>query len=164
MLTKQSKILVDFDHTLFNTNKFINLVKGDLNTRVEFKDFLYPDALEFISYASKCGRLVLFSEGDIDFQKEKIKKTKLDKLFKDGIEIYSSYAKMNSLKKYSNKENLVLIDDNPKIIDEAVSMGLKAIRVKRGKFKSFDSKQKPEYTVASLKDIMRRDLLQKMNN
>lgn len=155
---KKAIILVDFDHTLFNTSKFADALSKS-SENINYKDFLYPDYLEFINYASKFGSLTLFSEGEIKFQEKKINATEIGKLFPGGVKIFPSYAKMQDLSKNLNGEKIVLIDDKPDIVDEAVSLGCKVIRVKRGKYRSEKTKFRPDFEVDSLSEIVDKDLL-----
>jgi len=67
-------ILIDFDYTLFDTTKFVETLEKSSDT-IDYKEFLYPDTQSFIEYASKFGDLTLFSEGELEFQKEKIEGT-----------------------------------------------------------------------------------------
>ncbi len=154
-------ILIDFDHTLFNTNKFVENV-DKLGKDVNYKSFLYPDAEEFVTYASKYGTPVLFSEGEVNFQLEKIKNTGIDKLFKENVKVYPSYEKMLDIKKLTAGHDVVLIDDKPEVVDMAISWGYKVIRIKRGRYIESNSNLLPTHEVDSLKAIISKDLLKKI--
>jgi len=154
-------ILIDFDHTLFNTTKFAENV-DKLNGDINYKSFLYPDAEEFIKYASQYGTPVLFSEGELNFQLEKIKNTGIGKLFRENVKVYPSYGKMADIKNLTNGHSVVLIDDKPEIVDMAISWGYKVIRVKRGKYIDSNSNLSPTHEVESLRDIISKDLLKKI--
>ncbi len=152
------QILIDLDYTLLDTEKLRKNIKDNI-TDFDYKDLLYPDALAFISYSSKYGTPTLFSEGKIDFQKEKIKRTGLEKIFGKNIKIYSSYKKIFDLAKVVRDGDIVLIDDKPDIIDHAITLGMKTVRVRRGKYQEVDTKSKPLYEVNNLSDVIRQDLL-----
>lgn len=157
-MDKKKIILIDFDYTLFDTDKFVKYLQRAPEI-INFKDFLYPDALEFINYASKIDEITLFSEGDENFQKAKIVGTGIGKLFPGGVKILPSFTKVQELLKISRNGNVVLIDDKPEVVDSALSMGCKVIRVKRGKYEKDDTKTKPNQTVGTLSEIINKDLL-----
>lgn len=157
-MSKDVTILVDFDYTLFDTTRFVNTLSSSPKT-VDYKDFLYPDALGFLEYASEFGNLILFSEGEIEFQKEKIDGVDIEKLFSGGIKILPSYTKVSELTKMSNAVNLIMIDDKPDVVDQAVSLGFKTIRINRGKYAGVNTKLKPNFVVESLEEIVKKDLL-----
>lgn len=157
-MSKDVTILVDFDHTLFDTTQFANSISGSPKA-VDYKDFLYPDALPFLEYASEFGDLTLFSEGEIEFQKEKIDGVGIEKFFTDGIKILPSYTKVSELTKMSNAVNLIMIDDKPEVVDQAISLGFKVIRINRGKYAGVNSKLKPNFVVESLAELVKKDLL-----
>ncbi len=155
---KNATILVDFDYTLFDTTKFIEfLSKSPKN--IDYRDFLYPDSINFINYASEFGNPTLFSEGEVEFQKEKINGTEIGKLFSGGVRIFPSYSKLEDLAKNIDGSKIILIDDKPEVIDGAASLGCKVIRIKRGKYSEQKTKIKPDFEVASLSEIVDRDLL-----
>lgn len=156
-------ILIDFDYTLFNTSKFIKDKKLiDKGNSISLKKYLYPDAEKFLKYSSKFGRLILFSEGEDGFQKAKIEGVNLSKYFSGKIKVYKPYAKMKEFKKFTNKKNIILIDDKPNAIDAAIKLGAVAIRVRRGKYANIKGKLKPTYIVQSLKSFVDRDILRKV--
>jgi FMN phosphatase YigB (HAD superfamily) len=150
------QILVDFDHTLFNTEKFKEILKT--GTIPGYPEFLYDDAPQFLEYAREYGELALLSEGEPDFQKEKIEKSGISKFFSE-VKIFPSFQKSTYFAQVSDKPNVILIDDKPDIIDEAVSVGLTVIRVKRGKYKDAETKFRPRYVVNSLQEIIDKDIL-----
>jgi len=152
---KNALILIDFDHTLFNTEKFKKAIKRE--TVLKYRDFLYKDALEFLDYAKKFGKLVLFSEGEVDFQRKKIEKSGVLKFF-SKVKIYPTDSKAQNFVEFRGKRT-ILIDDKPKIADEAIPAGLSVIRVRRGKYKTINTRFTPAIEVKNLKEIIRRDLL-----
>lgn len=157
-MDKKLIILIDFDHTLFDTTRFVESLSSSPK-KVNYKDFLYSDALEFINYASDFGDLILFSEGDVDFQKKKIDGTGIGELFSGGVKIFPSYSKMQNLANITIGERVILIDDKPEVIDKGISMGYHIIRVKRGKHRDEEMKNKPDFVVSSLSEIVAEDIL-----
>jgi FMN phosphatase YigB (HAD superfamily) len=157
-LTKNVVILVDFDYTLFDTAKFVEFLSNSPKT-INYKDFLFSDALEFISYASSFGNLVLFSEGDVNFQKEKITGTGIGKLFSGGVKIFSSFSKMEDLSNVVTSQKVILIDDKPGVIDKGIFMGYSTIRIRRGKYANKETKNKPDFVVDNLSNLVTKDLL-----
>lgn len=154
-------ILIDLDYTLFDTEKLRKNLESN-SVDFDYKDLLYPDALEFLSYASKSGTPVLFSEGEVDFQKDKIKGTGLKKIFGRNIKIYPSYEKIFALPKIMQDGNTILIDDKPDIVDRATALGIKTIRVRRGRYDKVDTKLRPLSEVKNLTDIISKDLLRSL--
>jgi FMN phosphatase YigB (HAD superfamily) len=80
-------------------------------------------------------------------------------LFTGGVKIFPSYSKMNELFKIPEGEKTILVDDKPEVVDQAVSLGYKVIRVKRGKYAADETKLKPDFVVVSLAEIISKDIL-----
>jgi len=74
-MDKQKLVLFDIDHTLFDTERF-------KESRLE-KYSLYDEVLKVLSELSKITTLGIFSQGELDFQKTKLKNTKIDSFFKE---------------------------------------------------------------------------------
>ena len=157
-MNKNLTILVDFDHTLFDTGKFVKF-RSKNPKELNYSDFLYPDAISFIIYAGSKGTSVLFSEGEVDFQKEKIKGTGIEKLFNGGVRVLPSFSKMASLGEWEGKK-IVLIDDKPEVIEEAAKNGFLTIRVRRGRYADLDTQNLADFTVKSLREIIDKNLLE----
>lgn len=159
---KSTLILIDFDHTLFNTTRFKKELKEG-RKRFNYRKFLYPDSKKFISYATKYGTPTLFSEGDVNFQKNKIIKTGMKDFFGVNIKIYPSsleIGKMDKINKLAaNYQKVILIDDKPEIVSKALALDYKVIRVKRGKYREIKTAIHPTFEVENLKEIIRQDLL-----
>jgi UDP-N-acetylmuramate--alanine ligase len=155
-------ILVDFDHTLFDTEKYAEA--RSVRKINDYKEFLYPDAVDFIKYASSFGEMVLFSEGDVPFQKEKIKGTGIENLFSGGVKIFPSYSKMKNLDNLKTGDKVVLIDDKPEVTDYGISKGFTVIRVRRGKYSSEEAINEPNFVVKSLSEIIDKDILRGFMN
>ncbi|MBL7036498.1 hypothetical protein ISR94_01430 [Candidatus Microgenomates bacterium] len=143
MNSQKKIILVDLDHTLYEVDS------GNL----------YPDAIDFVKFAQKQNETYLFTEGDHNFQKNKIEKTGLDKIFGKNIRIYDEFLKIENSKKEFSDKDVILIDDKPLVIDGAISLGWETIRIKRGRYKNKDSQLKPNNTVKDLQTIVSGNLL-----
>src|SRR3972149_5936487 len=83
-----------------------------------FVKYWRPHAKELVVYLPANFNLIIFSDGDDMFQKEKIEKLGL---YKKAREVIISRSKIDLLfglaKKYHGK--LIIIDDRPKVIEEA---------------------------------------------
>lgn len=154
-MDKKFEMFIDFDHTIFNTEEFAKYLSTSPK-QINYKEFLYPDAISFIKYASGFGKTVIFSEGDPAFQKEKIDGSGIAE-FASCVQIFPSYSKMTELK--SQGAEIILIDDKPEVVDEAIDKGVTVIRVRRGKYKDVETKREPKFVVSSLQEIVDRDLL-----
>lgn len=133
---KQKIVLFDIDYTLFDTGIF-------KETQLT-KHNIYEEVLHVLSDLSKKVILGIFSEGEIGFQKNKLKKTGIERFFlKEHIHIV--IRKEENLKKilakYKNNK-LFLIDDKLTILYEAKTEFpyVFTIWVKRGEYAQ---KQKP---------------------
>lgn len=160
-MDKKTTILIDFDYTLFDTSRFVETLEKSPDT-IDYKVFLYPDTLSFIDYASRFGDLTLFSEGEPEFQKEKIEGTGISSKFKGGTKIFPSYTKVDELLKMPKDEKTILIDDKPDVVDMAMKSGIFVIRVRRGKFSGDETKESPKFVVDSLSEIVSENLLNRI--
>ncbi|OGM88671.1 hypothetical protein A2594_03065 [Candidatus Woesebacteria bacterium RIFOXYD1_FULL_41_28] len=155
---RKTTILVDFDHTLFDTERYVR--EKSASDHVDYKEFLYPDTLAFIKYASDFGEAVLFSEGDVEFQREKISGTGIESLFSGGVKIFPSFSKMENLDDMVLNGKVIIVDDKPEVVDYGISKGFTVIRVRRGKYSDEESKNQPDFVVKSLSEIIEKDILQ----
>ena len=160
---KNATLFVDFDHVLFNTENF----KKELTPLAfprEIARFLYEDAASFLKHAGKHFDLILFTEGEEDFQKEKLEKSGILRLaeFREVI-VLPSETKAQKIpelmKTYQNR--LLLIDDKPENVEAAIDAGLAVIRVKRGKYSEQETAKKAIFEVNSLKEIAEKKILEK---
>ena len=143
MSNSKKIILIDLDHTLYDVDN----------------EVLYPDALDFIGYAKKYGEIYLFTEGDLKFQEEKIKRLQLDELFGDNILLHKEYEKMDGVKNKFSSKDVILIDDRADVIDKAIVLGWRTIKVKRGRHQSEECNLLPDYAVNSLRAIIGKKYL-----
>ena len=134
------KIIIDFDHTLFNAQAFkkdlakaldIKKLYKNNNYKQQIKKFsqqqqqkflkilknskqyLYKDAISFLKSVQK-NQIILLSKGQPEFQKIKIKNCKLEKYLK--IKTVSK-SKINFIKHFKNKQEIIFINDRGKEID-----------------------------------------------
>ena len=122
-------ILFDIDYTLFDTNLF---KETQLTT---FR--LYDEVEETLKTLKKNFRLGIFSEGDLEFQETKLKKTAIAAYFEPKFSFIVS-DKRDALKelgeKLSGEEQIFMVDDKLEIladIKHAISK-VKTVWVKRG--------------------------------
>lgn len=151
--TKLQKIIIfDLDHTLFDTEEY---KKTSLKT---FK--LFNDAKSCLDDVSKFAKLLIFSEGNIALQKQKIKETNLNKYFnQEDIYFFDSFKKMENfsriLEKYpdsifyyvENKQNY--LRDAKQLNPEVFT-----IWINREKIEELIDGFTPDMTINSLNDIL----------
>lgn len=123
-------------NTDFEVNQFIDYLINKENVdksiykEIEIfkkKSFLYSDTLGFLKEVSKHFDLCLLTCGNKNNQIEKIKASKINKLFK---EIIITAGDKSSLANVDYK-NGVFIDNNPKEIENLVKKTSKVYRVRR---------------------------------
>lgn len=121
------------------------------------QDFLYPDVLPFLKRIKNRFNLTLLSYGRDWFQREKIKKSKMNKFFKE-IFITSDINKVSTLKKFlKNKEKIIFIDDNPEALSETkkVFPSLITVRINRGegRYANNPDNSKINFSIKNLKKL-----------
>ncbi|OGH23484.1 MAG: hypothetical protein A2629_00355 [Candidatus Levybacteria bacterium RIFCSPHIGHO2_01_FULL_41_15] len=149
----QKIILFDIDYTLFNTDVF---KQTDLK-----KHSVYDEVNNVLKELGKVGILGIFSEGDLEFQKNKLFRTDIQKHFlKAHMHITEKKEKIlkKVLRKYKDKK-VFLIDDKLSILHLAktISPSLFAIWVKRGMYAKNQKpipEFKPDTEVENLKEII----------
>lgn len=156
LIMEKSKkiILFDIDNTLFDTLLF---KKSDLQT---FS--VYQEAYEVLDELSKIAELGIFSEGDVAFQKEKLRQTNIEKYFlKEHTHILSQKVTEleQVLKKYKDHKKLFLVDDRLEIlaIIKKDFPSVFGIWIKRGEYAPTQIPIKgftPDATVDTLKEII----------
>ena len=143
-------ILFDIDYTLFNTDIF---KQSQLRTHA-----VYDEVYDVLKELSKIAQLAIFSEGKINFQKNKLLKTGIQKHFLKG---YTHIAEKKEemlrriLQKYIDNR-VFLVDDKLTILHLAktISPSLFTIWVKRGIYAKNQKEIpgfKPDATVDNLK-------------
>jgi len=171
-MSSQSKkiLLIDFDHTLFDLGQIFQNVdnyddgKKFVLAHEKLDEYLYSDAKAFIKTVSKLVTPVIFSEGELDYQKQKISKTSLDQeIGEANFLIFDAYEKEKRLEDLAKENEIVaIVDDNPRIIDKAITLGIPTIRIVRGKYKDETTTYVPTFEVESLDEIISSTLIQKI--
>lgn len=127
-------ILFDIDNTLFNTLKF-----KESNSQM-FS--LYEEVYGVLEELSKVAYLGIFSEGDIVFQKNKLKQTNIEKYFlEEHTHIVSKKAEAieQLIKKYKDHNQVYLVDDKLTILPiiKKDFPSVFTIWIKRGEYAPF---------------------------
>ena len=121
-------VLFDIDYTLFDTDVF---KKSELK-----KHSIYNEVEEVLKKVSEIADLGIFSQGVLDFQNNKLKKTDIRKYFKEGyIHIVEEKEPnlLEVLSKYKNHE-LFLVDDKLTVLYKAKMLmpSVFTVWIKRG--------------------------------
>ncbi len=127
-MKKQKIILFDIDYTLFNTDVF-------KETQLK-KHSVYDEVHVILKKLSKISKLVIFSEGEIDFQRTKLDRTDIKRYFNErNIHIFKSKTDglQLVLRKYSRGQ-IFFVDDKLSVLFDAKKMlpEIFTIWVKRG--------------------------------
>src|SRR3989344_511060 len=148
-MNNKKLVLFDIDYTLFNTATF-----KDSNLT---NYCLYDEIAPLLKDLSKIAKLGIFSQGEVDFQKKKLKETGIDKHFIDEyINIVES--KIDTIEgvidKYKNYE-IFLIDDRIYNLEMAKTHNpnVKTVWVKRGPFAVRDTDYIPDKSIEDLKEL-----------
>jgi len=146
-------VLFDIDYTLFDTDIF---KESGLK-----KHSVYNEVNDVLTKLSRIAILGIFSEGDLEFQENKLLKTGIQKHFdKDYIHIAEKKEEIlkKIIQKYINNR-VFLVDDKLSILHLAknISFPLFTIWVKRGMY-AINQKEisgfKPDAVVNDLKEIV----------
>ena len=160
--------LIDLDHTLLNTTH----IKIDYRTLAsaveafshftgnEVDRYLYPDTIAFINYIKKYFIPAIFTEGPVDFQKAKISHSALAGLIDNNCRfVFDGFTKSDQLSQLVALHHpKLMVDDNPKNLEAAHHLNLITVRVKRGDHRADPDIATPDLTVASLQEIVEKDL------
>lgn len=147
-------VLFDIDYTLFDTDFF---KKSKL-----LKHKIYEETIGVLENLRKIAVLGIFSEGGLDFQKTKLRKTGIEKYFKkENMHIVLSKLDelRKTLEKYKDKKTF-FVDDKLAILFDAKKMFPKVftVWVKRG-FYAINQKKiagfKPDAEVENLSEVVR---------
>lgn len=148
-------VLFDIDYTLFDTAYF--------KESKLLKHKIYNEVIEVLENLSKIAILGIFSKGETEFQKTKLKKTGMMKFFKDNnVHIFDDKDAnlINVLKKYKNSNKLFLVDDKLGILYSAKKhmSQVFTIWVKRGPFAQVQKPIggfSPDEQIENLSEIVR---------
>lgn len=127
---KKPIVLFDIDYTLFDTGRFKDSQLQDYN--------IYDEVMGVLMQLSGLANLGIFSKGENEFQKIKLKKTGMMKFFKQNdVHIFGDKDAnlIGVLGKYKNSK-LFLVDDKLGVLYSAKKHMPQAIAVwvKRGPF------------------------------
>ncbi|MGC9599263.1 MAG: NIF family HAD-type phosphatase [Minisyncoccia bacterium] len=94
----------------------------------------FPGVVPFLKTLSKKYRLILLSWGHKDFQLKKFNQTGFGKFFETTV-VMKNRRKEKDLQWFFGKYggNVLLLDDSPVAISVARKIGIKTVRVKKGK-------------------------------
>lgn len=146
-------ILFDIDYTLFDT---------DLFKKSQLKEHsVYEEVREVLNKLLLLANLGIFSEGKIELQKTKLKKTDIEKYFKKEL-THIVEKKEEELKKILSKYKdnmLFLVDDKLTILCRAFKLlpSLKTIWVKRGRYAQGQKPIKgfsPTFIIRNLEELI----------
>ena len=146
-------VLFDIDYTLFDTALF-------KESRF-LKHKVYEEVINVLDSLKKVAILGIFSEGDLDFQIEKLIKTDIKKYF-DEIHTHIVSDKLGEIKKiiakYANNK-LFLVDDKLSILNNLKNFmpSVFTIWVKRGPFAQNQKEIlgfKPDAEVENLSEVV----------
>ncbi|MBI2613633.1 MAG: hypothetical protein HYW62_02580 [Candidatus Levybacteria bacterium] len=151
-MDKNKVVLFDIDYTLFDTAFF--------KESKLLKHKIYEEVIDVLDGLSKIAILGVYSEGDIDFQVNKIKETNIDRYFaKENTHVVLD--KLSDLKiifeKYKNKKTF-LVDDKLHILHnvEQLFPDVFTIWVKRGPFAQSQTEIagfKPDAEITNLGEV-----------
>lgn len=166
-------ILIDFDHTLFDTDKlssqfdsYQQVVDYVTQTPNNLDQFLYSDSEPFLNYLLDHFTLFIFTEAEPEYQTQKINKTLVSQLIPQShLLIYPPLQKTKHLPKIIKKHHpIALIDDKPEYIDAANQHHLYTIRLKRGKYVSQKTTSQPDFTYNSLQNLQQAQVLHRLTD
>lgn len=146
-------VLFDIDYTLFQTHLF---------KKSQQRDFvIYEEIFYLLNALSEFVTLGIFSQGDISFQKKKLKRTNILKFFgKDNIHITKSKEEdLSKIIGAYKKFRVILIDDKYEILKVAKGnfQEVISIWVNRGPYAKkalISSDFKPDFEVKNLSAIL----------
>ena len=152
-MDKNKVVLFDIDYTLFDTAFFkeSNLLKHKI----------YEEVIDVLNSLNKIAILGVFSEGDIDFQINKIKETNIDQYFaKENthvvldklVDLEKIFERYKSKKTFLVDDKLDILYDVKKLFPEVFT-----IWVKRGPFAAAQKSIPgfiPDAQVENLKEII----------
>lgn len=154
MQSNKAVVLFDIDYTLFDTDAF---KKSQLK-----KYIVYDEAHEVLTELKKIAILGIFSEGEINLQRMKLRKSNLQRYFKEE-HIHIVPDKLAEIKRvldgYRNKK-IFFVDDKLTILRDANSIlpSIFAIWLKRGIY-AMNQKEianfKPNAVVKNLSEVVK---------
>lgn len=153
-MKNKSIVLFDIDYTLFDTDYF----KKSFLT----KHKTYKEVIDVLEDLSKITNLGIFSEGELHFQRKKLKKTDIEKYFREE-NTHIVLDKLDAIKKILEKYRdrmVFFVDDKLSILFDAkkMSSNIFTIWVKRGIYAKNQKEIpffKPDSEVENLSEIVK---------
>lgn len=143
-------IFFDIDYTLFDTDTF----KKSGLTHYES----YPEVKLLLSTLSKKARLGIFSEGELNFQKEKLRKLGILQYFElDSVFIFENKQEHVAEIFGSMDDNTYVVDDKKEVLNmiHEINKAIKTIWMKRGVYAQHSkSDYIPDYEISNLTDVI----------
>lgn len=162
-------LLVDFDHTLFDTHSLVARFNSldeviDYVQKAESLDeFIYPGAVNLLKSAQKNWQVFLFSEGQLPYQEQKVRKTQLPQLVSQVL-IYPEHHKTRQLANLATKySRLAIVDDKPEVLEAAAKLNLVTIRLKTGKYSQMQSNSQIDFEFSDLEALLKSQVLEKIS-
>lgn len=152
-MNKKPIVLFDIDYTLFDTRKFKDSKLQDYN--------VYGEVMSVLDKLSGFADLGIFSKGEMEFQKTKLKKTGMIRFFQEhNVHIFDDKDMnvVNVLEKYKDSR-LFLVDDKLGTLYSAKkhTPEVFTIWVKRGPYAQNQKEIvgfKPDAQVENLRDVV----------
>lgn len=155
-------LLFDIDYTLINVKFFWKPLKIEPDWRkaeLNYKVAIYKEVPAILEKLSKRATLGIYSEGDTNFQLEKLQQGNLLQFFTKKL-MYIHSSKQNTLeqiKQISRNDLLWFIDDRLDNLDSVHTNipEAKTVRIVRGYYRKVVHSFKPDYSFSSLKPLIR---------
>ena len=133
----------------------------ELNTMYK-KNYIFKDVIPFLEKYSQKYELILLTLGNINYQKKKIKNSKISKYFKDIIITDKDKSNLNI-----DYKNGIFIDNNPLELKKFYNSKVKyLIRIKRNTDKysklNMDIENIPEFT--NFNELMKSNYIDKIGD
>ena len=150
---KQFKLIINKKPKIF-LEKLKESFQKTLNKASEF---LYPDVLKFLGDKKNKFNFVLLSYGEGEFQRKKVKKSKIGKFFKEII-ITKDVSKTKPFRKLvQGNEKIIFVEDNPKALFEVKRKFPKvtAVRINRGegRYSKEPGNKNIDFSIKNLKEL-----------
>ncbi len=124
-----------------------------------FIQALYPHTLETLKYLNTLGRTVIVSDGDLDFQAEKIFNSSLADAVSGQVLLFTHKQQhLDEIMQHYPADHYAMIDDKPDILDETKKqLGEKvtSVFVKQGKYAAGEISEHfcPDLSVEHIGDL-----------
>ena len=109
----------------------------EIFNNIKVKDCLYTKAVEVLTHLKSLGKVYIFTEGDLDFQKAKVNKSGLEK-YVDGVYVFDyKMEKFKYIIDLLNDKITIYIDDKTYNLEQAKEAvpTVKTVWVRQGYYK-----------------------------